>query len=296
MIVSFSIGAAQITGVCEFYAPTHDPDVVFPDLDRNRLEGHEQWLVPRFWYPEIDRFVIAITMWIVRAGGETIVVDTGYGNGKIRTTPRANALNSRLPEWLAAAGVSPASVTAVAMTHLHSDHIGWNTVLEGERWVPFFPNARYFAPEADFRHFAKLNETGKATDGGSYYDSLMPIKDAGLLELFDDKKDIAGVLEIRPAPGHTPGHVTYWLSDAGQQGVFSGDIFHHPAQILDPNCNTSFCVLPEIARRTRRGFLETVADTGAIVMPCHFPPPHAGTIERTASGFRFTPISQRADT
>lgn len=153
--------------------------------------------------------------------------------------------------------------------------------------MPAFPNARYLVPREDFGYFKSLHEKNPGADP-SFGDSVLPLVEAGLVDFVEPGDAVAGGLEAVFAPGHTPGQMNYWL---GEQAVFSADIFHHPLQITDPHLNTAFCVLPDLARATRRAFLERAADTGALVMPCHFGPPHCGHVRRTASGFGFEPAA-----
>lgn len=291
MISTWKIGDITVTGLVEFFGPTHDPQVLFPTFERSALEENRAWLADRYWYPHMDRLVVAIQFWIVHAGCNVILIDTGFGNGKTRATARANNLNTIVPVWLEAAGAHPDQVTHVVMTHLHSDHVGWNTKLEGGRWVPTFPNARYFMPLQDFQFFKQFNETGKAKDGGSFYDSVMPVLGAGLVDFIDRQKEIADCLRVVPAFGHSPGQLNYWIESQGEQAVFCGDVLHHPIQIVRPDWNTIVDILPDDARRARADFLGKAAATGALVMPGHFGKPHAGYVRRQGDGYRFEPAA-----
>jgi glyoxylase-like metal-dependent hydrolase (beta-lactamase superfamily II) len=288
MIRSWSIGDAKVTSVVEYFGPTHVPEIAFPDFDPLIMATIAGGLPPGHWYPQINRFVIAVQIWILAIEDRLILVDTGVGNGKPRPAARMNMLNTLVPHWLNAAGATRENVTDVVMTHLHSDHIGWNTTFEQGRWTPMFPRARYHAPTSDFDYFNALHESGKATDT-SFADSLVPVRDAGLLDLIPDHGDVAGVLHATKAFGHTPGQLNYWIESKGERGVFSADICHHPLQILSPSWNTAFCVQPDIAKATRAAFLAEAAETGALIMPCHFPPPHCGHVRRAGDGFRYEP-------
>jgi glyoxylase-like metal-dependent hydrolase (beta-lactamase superfamily II) len=290
MIRSWRIGDIKVTSVVEYYGPTHVPEATFPEFDGAKAAVQAGLLPAGHWYPDIRRLTIAIQIWVVFAGSEVILIDTGVGNGKTRPAQRMNMLNTLVPQWMAAAGASREVVTHVVMTHLHSDHIGWNTMGDGDRWVPTFPNAAYFVPKDDFAHFKDEHERGKAGDT-SFADSLLPVVDAGLVTFVDRQKEIAEVLRVAPAPGHTPGMLNYWVSSNGETGVFSGDVLHHPIQILNPGWNTAFCLLADKAKATRRAFLNTAADAGARVMPCHFAPPHSGFVRRQGEEFRFEPAA-----
>jgi glyoxylase-like metal-dependent hydrolase (beta-lactamase superfamily II) len=288
MIRSWSIGDIRVTRLVEYYGPTHDPATTFPVFDRARFDRHVASLAPGDWLPEIGRLVIAVQIWIVFAGSNVILVDTGVGNHKPRPAARMNRLNTLVPLWLAAAGVTPEAVTHVAMTHLHNDHMGWNTVLEDGVFVPTFPNAQYLVPREDFAYFKELLDRGEAPDP-SLEDSLLPVFESGLVRFVDRQPVIAGVLGVERAHGHTPGHTIYSIESNGLRGVFSGDVFHHPIQVYEPDWNTAFCVSPHDARVVRHALLERAAESGAFVMPCHFPPPGAGYIRREGDGYRFEP-------
>jgi glyoxylase-like metal-dependent hydrolase (beta-lactamase superfamily II) len=293
MISSFSIGDAKVTNLVEYFGPTHAPETTFPEYDAPELERHLAKLPPRHFYPAINRLVIAIQIWIVFVGDRIILIDTGVGNHKPRPVERMNRLNTLVPRWLAATGVTRENVTDVLMTHLHSDHVGWNTVLEDGRWTPMFPNARYHAPRTDFAYFNELHKSGASPDA-SFADSILPVLEAGLLDFIPDRGEVAGALTIEKAFGHTPGQLSYWIESKGERGVFSGDICHHPAQILSPAWNTAFCVSPTEAKRTRAAFLDRAAETGALMMPCHFPPPHCGYVRRDGDRYGYEPACREA--
>jgi glyoxylase-like metal-dependent hydrolase (beta-lactamase superfamily II) len=284
------IGEYKVSSLIEYFGPTHDPNFVFPDFDRKKLEANLDWLVPNHYHPGLDRFIVAIQIWVVQAGSDIIVIDTGVGNGKPRPAARMNKLNSLIPLWMEAAGARADKVTHVVMTHLHGDHVGWNTVMKDGRWVPTFPNARYHMPKNDFAYFKGAFEKGPP-DGGSFYDSILPVVQAGLVDFIEDQKEVAGCLAVEQAPGHTPGQLNYRLRSRGEEGVFSADIFHNVIQIACPTWNTAFCVLPDEARKTRAAFLERNAKSGALVMPCHFGFPHCGFVRKQGEGYGFEPAA-----
>jgi glyoxylase-like metal-dependent hydrolase (beta-lactamase superfamily II) len=288
MIHSWSIGDVRVTSVVEYVGPTHVPEATFPDFDAATFAAQKPLLPPGHWHESVGRFTIAIQLWVVHAGNDVVLVDAGVGNRKERPPARMHMLNTLLPQWLAAAGAAPAQVTHVLTTHLHSDHIGWNTTLTDGRWEPTFPKARYLVPRQDFDYFRELAAAGKAGDG-SFADSMQPVVDAGLVDFIDRTSDLPAGLEPREAFGHTPGMMNYWLRSKGETGVFSADVFHHPVQILNPSWNTAFCIIPDAARATRAAFLAEAAQTGALIMPCHFPAPHTGYARKAGDGYRFEP-------
>lgn len=282
------IGSADVFNIVEYVGPTHDPARVFPDLESDWKAAATQW--PYQYVHSLNRFVIAINIWVVRWKGNVIIVDTGCGNFKSRATERMNNLNNRVMEWFEAAGADRDSVTHVINTHLHADHVGWNTVAEDGTNVPTFRNAQYFMPRADLDHFQAIYDGGdKNASVGSFADSVLPVIDAGQVTIVEGDGEIAG-LTMTPAHGHTPGMYRMTLTSDGETGIFCADIFHNPIQIHQASLNTMFCMLPDLARETRQRFLEGVADTGAIVMPCHFAFPHSARIGRAGDRYVFQPV------
>ena len=288
MIHSWRIGDAIVTSLVEYVGPTHVPEATFPAFSDAVFGEREAELPPGMWYPAMRRFTIAIQIWILKRGNDVVIIDTGVGNHKVRPPARMHMLNTLVRQWLEAAGASPSAVTHVLMTHLHSDHIGWNTTLDGERWVPTFPKARYLVPRTDYDYFKGLADSGKAGDT-SFADSLVPIFDAGLASFVDRSSQLPGGLEPAEAFGHTPGQMNYWLRSGGDTGVFSADVFHHPVQILNPTWNTAFCVLRDQAIATRTKVLADAAASNALIMSCHFPAPHAGYVRKAGDAYKFEP-------
>ncbi|MCG5236177.1 MBL fold metallo-hydrolase [Xanthobacter oligotrophicus] len=291
MIQSRMVGEVRVTRLLEYAAPTHDPAFLFPDMAPNLLKDNASWLAPHHYVPQMHRLIVTIQLWIVHAGGNVIIVDTGVGNRKPRAAARMHQLNGLVLPWLEAAGAAPDTVTHVVHTHLHSDHVGWNTVLSADgRWVPTFPNARYLMPKLEYDHYVEaLAQSPDPIIDAAFDDSIRPIVAAGLADFIPDHGEIADVLAIEAAPGHSVGHQTYRIRSRGEEGLFSGDVMHSPAQIVDPTLNTTYCALPDVARRTRAALLAREAERGTLVMPMHFGAPHCGYIRRQGEGYAFEP-------
>jgi len=192
-----TIGDARVTGVIEYSGPTHDPAFLYPAVDKAErdavLQANASWLAPNHYVPHMDRLIVTIQLWVVQAGGNTIVIDTGVGNRKPRAAERMDRLNTLVMPWLEAAGAGPNQVTHVVMTHLHTDHVGWNTIEKDGRWVPTFPKARYLFPKEEFDYWKGLYDKGdKDVNQGSFADSVLPILDAGLGAFMDGKAEVAG--------------------------------------------------------------------------------------------------------
>ncbi|QRG06952.1 MBL fold metallo-hydrolase [Xanthobacter dioxanivorans] len=291
MIQSRMVGEVRVTRLLEYAAPTHDPAFLFPDMAPSLLKDNASWLAPHHYVPEMNRLIVTIQLWIVHAGGNVIIVDTGVGNRKPRVAARMHQLNGLVLPWLEAAGAAPDKVTHVVHTHLHSDHVGWNTVPSADgRWVPTFPNARYLMPKLEYDHYVEaLAKSPDPIIDAAFDDSVRPIVEAGLADFIPDHGDIAGLLAIEAAPGHSVGHQTYRIRSRGEEALFSGDVMHSPAQIADPTLNTTYCALPDVARHTRAALLAREAERGTLIMPMHFGAPHCGYIRRQGEGYAFEP-------
>jgi glyoxylase-like metal-dependent hydrolase (beta-lactamase superfamily II) len=289
MIQSRQIGDVRITRVLEYSAPTHAPEFLFPDLPQRQLDEDAAWLAPNHYITHMNRLIVTIQLWVVHAGDKVIVIDTGVGNMKPRAAARMNMLNAQVLPWLEAAGAGRDQVTHVVHTHLHSDHIGWNTLWIDGRWEPTFPKARYMVPKNDFDHFQSVLARGpNPLIDQAFTDSVYPVIDAGLAEFITDTdSEVADVLSVIPVPGHSPGMLAYGLRTGGEAAIFTADVFHSPLQIAHPWLNTAYCELPDLARRSRLEILNRAADSGALIMPMHFGAPHCGFVRRQGDGFRF---------
>ena len=293
MFQSRMIGEVKVTRVLEYFGPTHAPEYLFPEFDRAVFEAHRSWLVPNHWVPAMDRLIIAIQVWVVQAGTNVIVIDPGVGNFKNRLpVARMHMLNTLFLPWFEAGVMPPGKVTHVVSTHLHTDHIGWNTMLQDGRWVPTFPNAKYFIPRDDFTYFKEAASKGtNAAATAAFEDSIMPVLDAGLVQFFSQHDLIADCLQAEPAPGHTPGQVAFRLSSRGEEAIFCGDVCHHPLQIIRPDWNSRFCIAPDDARATRLALLASAAKRETLFIPAHFAAPHCGHIRCQGNGYQFIPAS-----
>ncbi|WP_176086135.1 MBL fold metallo-hydrolase [Martelella sp. HB161492] len=282
------IGAADVYNITEIIGPTHDPAVIYPALPAHEFAALAEKLQPAHYAPGNGRLIIGIQIWLVRLGNDVIVIDTGIGNRKPRGLPRFDRLNTLVLAWMEAAGAARDRVTMVINTHLHGDHVGWNTMVDGDGYVPTFANARYLMPRLDYDwwhpRFVAANGVGETE---AFTDAVMPLVDAGRVEFYDAGMEFAPGLVARAAYGHTPGQMRIDLESQGARGVFSADIFHSPLQILRPDINTAIDVLPEVARETRAAFLAEMADSGTLVMPCHFGAPHCVRITREGDGYGF---------
>ena len=283
-----TIGAAKLARIEESYEPNFDAASFFADWRPEIVAQHRDWMLPGHYDVATGFLKLSVHSWLIRIGGRTILIDTCVGNHKSRPhRPKWHLMETRYLERLAAAGVRPEAIDMVMCTHLHMDHVGWNTRLDNGRWVPSFPNARYVFSRADYDHYRALDAdpaTGPVGQG-SFRDSVAPIVEAGLAEMIDGARAIDEHLAIDPCPGHTPGTVAINLESSGQSAVFCGDILHHAIQVFHPAWNSFACADAINARISRRKVLEQCAGSGALLMPAHFGAPFCWHIESRGDGF-----------
>lgn len=244
---------------------------------------HADLLDPDFWNRPADLWKIAMQTWILEVDGLTVVVDTGVGNDRDRPhMPPLDHLSTSFLDDFAAAGYDPADVDVVVNTHLHTDHVGWNTHLIDGQWRPTFPNARYVMPEPDYRHFAPDGPGHDEAASIVFSDSVLPVEDQ--IQLWSDDLQLSDSLRLRPAPGHSPGSSVLWL-DAGRPAVFVGDLTHCPIQIPRPTDACAFDVDAPAAAVSRKRIFTEAARARALMIPAHYPGHGGATI--VARGDRF---------
>ena len=283
-----NVGAAKITRIEESYAPIFEARTFFADWRDDIVAEHMDWMVPDHFDPTSGYLKLSIHSWLIEIGAKKILIDTCIGNHKSRKhRPFWDNLNTPYLERLATAGVKPEQIDMVMCTHLHVDHVGWNTRLDNGHWVPTFPNAKYVFSKTDYDYFLAIDrdpQKGPAI-GGALRDSVLPIVEAGLAQMVDGTEAIEEHLALEPAPGHTPGHVLIKLASQGNQAFFTGDILHHLIQVYHPAWNSFASLDQDTARRTRRRVLEDCAGSGALLMPQHFGAPHICHIDAMGGGF-----------
>jgi glyoxylase-like metal-dependent hydrolase (beta-lactamase superfamily II) len=282
-VTRWKIGTATIARVIEIEGASPGT-FFFQEATPERLLQHA-WLKPHF-LTEDGRVIAAIHCFVVRSGGRTIVVDTCVGNDKPREVKAWHLRQGRFLEDLAEAGFPRERVDTVLCTHLHVDHVGWNTMLREDKWVPTFPNARYLFGKKEWQHWSD-EPPGPGRD--IHNDSVRPILEAGLAELVAMDHRITPEVWLEPTPGHTPGHVSVRISSQGEDAVITGDLMHHPVQCTEPRWASRFDVDPDAARATRRAFLERYAGRPVLVLGTHFATPTGGRIVRAGGEFRFEP-------
>ena len=284
----WTFGSVEVDKVLEFEKPLLPPDVLFPASTADAVNSHRDWLEPVLMDPASGLLTLSLHSFVVRTTHHTILVDTCTGNDKPRPDkPRYHMQSWPYLENLAAIGVAPEEIDFVMCTHLHVDHVGWNTRLVDGRWVPTFANARYLIARAEWDHWNEDTNRARYTSDPYPEDSIVPVIEAGQVEFVDMDYAFDDEIWLDPTPGHTPGHVCVHIASGGREAVMSGDIMHHPLQCAEPDWSSYFCVDPEHSRRTRRAFLERYAASDTLIMPAHFPSPTAGLIRPLGEAFRF---------
>ncbi|MFF7993245.1 MBL fold metallo-hydrolase [Kitasatospora xanthocidica] len=295
------LGDVEIIRVVEYQGPFVPAARIVPGLAESAWTGTgadgAPALAPEHYDPASGAYIGALQTWVVRSGGRTVLVDTGVGDGRERpSTPMFHRREGRFPELLAAAGVRPQEVDVVVNTHLHADHVGWNTTKEDGGWVPMFPNAEYFLPAADLAFFDPAAKHA-ARDGGAvdperwaewdlvFEDSVAPVLAAGQAVEWSGSLRLDAALVLEEAPGHTPGSSVLRVDSGGERAVFVGDLMHSPVQLAHPSCNSCFCLDQAQAAASRLRVLERAAADGELVIPAHFAGSGAARVRRAGAGF-----------
>jgi glyoxylase-like metal-dependent hydrolase (beta-lactamase superfamily II) len=257
---------------------------MLPTLTPDVLAENRAWMQAAKALDAKDVLILCFQSYVVKTPHHTILIDSCIGNDKLR--PNRPNWNMKTDDTymrsLAAAGISVGDIDYVMCTHLHVDHVGWNTRLENGRWVPTFPKAKYVFAKTEFDYWI---ETNAKTPVPPFADSVMPIVEAKRHEIVGDEHAIGDHVRILPTPGHTPGHSAFRLGGGRDDAVFSGDLMHSPLQALYPEMSPKFDVDPAAAAMTRRSFLERYCDTDTLCCTAHFPSPSVGRIRRRGDGF-----------
>ena len=244
---SWKIGSVEITRVVDVVSPI-PPTVLFPAATPERIAELADWLRPSFIDPD-GNMLLSIHAFAIRSGDARIIVDTCIGTGKVRPIPEWSELQSGFLQDLESIGFAPDSIDRVLCTHLHFDHVGWNTIRRGDAWVPTFQNARYLVGAVEWEYW-KDHDDPYAPQAKE--DSILPIFEAGLYDLVEMDHVITKEVRLVPTPGHTPGHVSVLIESEGEEAIITGDMLHHPLQFVHPEWEDHADVESEQAFRTRQ--------------------------------------------
>ena len=283
-----NFGTATIETISDLDPFALPIDLLFPDRAVESLEPHRPALAPHHVDFDNGQILLGVHSHLLRIGGRTILIDTCIGEHKPR--PRRpdwhQRASTRYLERLARAGLRPEDIDIVMCTHLHTDHVGWNTQLVDGRWVPTFPNARYLIGRTEFAHWQAEEEASPGLHNhGCFSDSVMPIIEAGLAEFVDDGFEIATSLSLMALPGHTPGQLGLCLCHGPRKAFFCADAVHSPVQVFYPDWASRFCSDPAMAIATRRNLFDRVAGTGDLLIPAHLRHFSAMRIEASNAGY-----------
>ncbi|ACS80721.1 MBL fold metallo-hydrolase [Maridesulfovibrio salexigens] len=288
-IEQYLVGSARITRIEETLITTMTLDHLIPEwggqdgiekiaLEQRSLEGNIS-----------ENIVLSVHSWLVELEGRVLLIDTGIGNGKIREFNAAfHNLNTSFLHRLKAVGIIPEQIDFVLLTHLHADHVGWNTVCRDGHWIPTFPNATYVFSEKELSFFSTPEGASRRV---VFEDSVLPVIESGQAVLI---KDEGGkpfeAFSFKATPGHSSGHMVISLHSDAQEAIFVGDTMHNPIQVIRPDWNSVFCYDSKLARKSRQQVLHYAAESGAVLFPSHFHGSCAGKVIRNKDGFIWQPI------
>lgn len=281
MNLKWKIGDVMITRIAELETPT-SVKFMFDGVTKDDLMAID-WLQPHFVTAK-GHMLFSIHALLIESQGRKIIVDTCLGNDKERLVDGWGMRNGSFLDDIAAAGFAREQVDAILCTHLHVDHVGWNTMLIDGKWMPTFPNAEYLFAKDEWAHW---NEHEQEEFGPVVEDSVRPVVDAGLVKLVEYEHRLTDEVWLEPTPGHTPGHVSVRISSAGQDAIITGDMTHHPCQMAHPEWAANADYDKTLAVATRRDFLARYSDRPVLVIGTHFATPTAGKIVSDGEVYRF---------
>jgi len=281
----WSVGDATITSVVEDETHHIPPEFFFPGVTAADLL-RQPWLVPD--YTDADGNIgLRVQALVIEVAGRRVLVDPCVGNGKARRLPFWNDMSWPFMERFAEAGFTAESIDTVVHTHLHADHVGWDTTQVDGEWVPTFTNARHLYTERELTHW---RDDADRVAEDVYGDSIAPVVDAGLADIVAEDADLGDGMRLEPSTGHTPGHVSLWLERDGARALVTGDFLHHPAQCAEPEWAEIGDHDADQARATRRRMFDAAATSGALVIGTHFTTRPAGHISVDGEAWRFDPV------
>jgi len=283
-IRKWQIGDVEVVRIVEVNAHEDPFEMLSEGLTADIARKHD-WLVPHFATAE-GRMMISFQAFVLRSGKDRVMIDTCIGNDREREFPIFTNMHTSFLEDLEFAGYPRASITRVLCTHLHFDHVGWNTMKVNGRFVPTFPNARYLFGRKEYDHWQMLKRTGGYHDVSHLVDSIDPITEAGLADFIEPTASITEEVSLVPTPGHTPGHVSVIIRSKGAEAIITGDMMHHPIQFAESGRTTNFDMDKEQGIRTRKEMFGRLADKDILVIGTHFCDPTSGYVVRDGENWR----------
>ena len=280
------VGDVEVFSIPEVIALNDDIGVLLESATPDLVLKYP-WLQPHYATPE-GRMLVNFQGFVVKASGRNIVIDTCIGADRQREYDVFCHLKSDFMQDLKSIGVTPDNVNTVLCTHLHFDHVGWNAQKLNDRWVPTFPKARYLFGRIEYEHWMALYRTKGYHHLLHVEECIMPIIEAGLVDLIEMEHRISEEVSLEPTPGHTPGHVSVRISSRGEEAIITGDVLHNPIQIAVPDWVGKFDMDRALGARQRARFVKASADRPLLVIGSHFPQPTAGHIVSDGNSWRFT--------
>jgi glyoxylase-like metal-dependent hydrolase (beta-lactamase superfamily II) len=281
---TWRVGQVEITRLVEVWKWEDDIGMAL-DGAKPSIVLTQPWLLPDHATPE-GRMFINFQAFVIKAGKRRIMIDTCVGADREREFPVFTHMRTSFLEDLASIGIATDDVDTVLCTHLHFDHVGWNTRLVDGRWVPTFPKARYLFSRKEYDHWVMLRETGGYHAINHLVDSVDPVVAAGLVDFIDHDHRIGEEIRLLPTPGHTPDHVSVLINSQGEQAVITGDVMHHPIQVAMPAHPATFDMDKKAGSKTRVEFVTRFEDKPVLVIGSHFADPGAGYIVRNGEAWK----------
>jgi|RhiMethySRZTD1v2_1073278.scaffolds.fasta_scaffold61860_4 glyoxylase-like metal-dependent hydrolase (beta-lactamase superfamily II) len=286
----WKIGDVTVTRVVE-HSASLPASGFFSAATHEQLEKHAEWLKP--WsLDDDDKLTISIHALCVESEGRKIVVDTCVGQRPLPDPYSALANDGAFLAALTDAGFAPETVDTVICTHMHFDHVGWNTIFVDGKWVPTFPKARYLMAQREYDHWIAASEEERfAASAITFDDAVLPLFDAGVVDLVEVDHQVTGDVALEHTPGHTPGHVSVRIRSQGEVAIITGDCMHHAVQLAEPTWHLHVDTDPHESTATRQRIVAECCDQPVLVIGTHFPPPTAGHVVSTPDGARFQPLA-----
>ena len=284
---SISAGEVVVHHIVEHEGAWFDPLTLFDGLSPDVLDENRAWMEERGAIcPTTGKLILCVQSYLVEAGGRKVLVDTGVGNHKARPGQPfwSQSTSSTYLDGLGRLGFGVEDIDVVICTHLHLDHVGWNTRLQDGCWVPTFPNATYIFSE---REYAYWDERNRASPIAAFGDSILPVVEAGKARLVGSDYRLDETISLLPTPGHTVDHLAVEIRSNDALAVIAGDVFHSPLQIKYPDLALSIDYDKKLSSITRRSCLSRWFDERAVLFPNHFPPKSAINITKDNDGFGY---------
>lgn len=288
-MTALTIGRVAVERVEELRIPNR---IACFTQDSALIEAHRSWLAPHY-LDAGNGFDLVFQTFVFECDGRVVLVDPCTGNGRPNPVHFFDQLDVPFIERLEAAGWRPQDVDFVVCTHLHHDHCGWNTCLRDGQWVPTFPRARYLMQQAEIDRWGRDRHLHKpfALNDGVFERSVAPVLEAGLADTLHGEHTFAPGLRVEPAAGHTAGHQLLSVTSAGRSALFTGDVFHHPLQLIEPAIPFGDAEDQQAVEVLRRALVERAAREDALLVAAHLPAPHGVKVARLGDEFRFAAAS-----